>query len=1323
MSHPEFAPKMVFADRFTVESVAGRGAMGVVYRARDERRDGAKVALKVLRTPGQRQPFRERFSREAYMLSELRHPGIVAYIDHGVTPEGDPFLAMEWLEGEDLGQRLDHGGLTLVETVHLFRAAADALSAAHRRGFVHRDLKPENIFLRDGRPEVPILLDFGVGRLPASDLTAAGVAVGTPLYMAPEQARGDQDIGPSADVFALGCVMYKCLIGRTPFPDEGHPTVVLARILRGDVPQLRTLRPSMPETLDHLLQRMLAKEPARRPKDAHALLEELNALGSFSDEPAPEKITQVAIPLSIEQQLVSVILVVQEELLQELQELPEDTARRLLRMRRQGLASALRGRFDACVEVMRDGSMIVTLAQTERMTATDQAAQAARCALFLRENLASPEASSLGGGERIAITTGRGIVSEEHLPNGEVFDRANGLLHRSTTKALTSRDSSPGILVDDMTAHLLDSRFQLRHTDSGVFVLDSELDIDEARPLLGKPTPCVGRERELTALQLLLDDCCEESVARLAVVIAAPGIGKSRLRHEFLRRVHHNNVHGVDVWFGRGDPTRAGAPYDLLTNALRRLIDVREGEDLAEQQRKLGERVRRHVPPDEAAFVTEFLGELCGIPFASETSPKLMLARADPRAMVSQILGAFVAFVRAECDAHPVLIVLEDLHWSDALTVRVIDASLRDCHDKRVMVLALARPEVKELYPKLWTERKRRDFVLDGLSKRASEQLVRRTLEADVAPETVARIVEQAAGNALFLEELIRFVSEGPSDSMPDTVLAMLQARLQRLEPEVRRVLRAASVYGATFWRGGVLALLGESVSMASLDERLEELVHRELITQNSTTRLLSDIEYAFRHALVREAAHGLLTDEDREAGHRAAAAFLQSMGERDPSVLAEHHALGHEMEQAATLYARAARKAADFANLREATQLAERGIACGATGELLATLHNAQGRALLFECDFAKAYACVSEALPLLRRGSDDWCYAVGTMLGAAPTQGRYDDVILWGDTLRTTDPELAALGVYFEALCVLVAMMTWMGHPAEVQTYLARIDEMSAMTDNVFARAVSDYTRAHASWYLSRDPWSVSTAAARAETTFAPIGYRRLLSHTRAYGGASLAHMGSLDAGEEMLRSARADALVDGDRITTGIATTELAMALVDREDEGARDEAEQLLRSYVCDDQAGDEGLRGQGHSVLAQILLERGDFEAAERQARRALSLMTLFIVVRPYADAALVTILLRSGRLAEARAHADVALAHLDQLGGGGFAEVRLRFAAFEAYAASGDDAGANQLLQGAVEQVRIRADAIADPTVRMGYLTKNATSRRVLEEASKRLES
>ncbi|WXA83712.1 protein kinase [Pendulispora rubella] len=1271
--------------------------MGVVYRARDRECDGATVALKVLPPFGNRHHFRERFYREAYMLSQLQHPGIVAYIDHGVTCTELPFLAMEWLDGEDLSDRLDHDGLSLVDTLRLLSGVADALSAAHRRGFVHRDLKPENIFLRHGRPDAPTLLDFGVARLVRSELTAAGLAVGTPLYMAPEQARGEPDVGPTADVFAFGCVMYKCLTGRTPFAD-GHPTVVVASILMDDFPPLHTLRPDLPESLGLLLQRLLAKDPARRPKDANALLEELRALGSLSDTPAPGKIMRAlgtGSP-SDEQQLVSVILVVDEEVT----EFPSPDAslkRTSRRAQRQVLGDVLRTRFDARVEVLLDGSMIVTLAQTERMTATDQAVQAARCALFLSEQLASP---------RVVITTGRGVVVGEHLPSGEVLERANRLLLHGTAS---------GIRLDDTTAHLLDARFQKRRTNFGFFVLDSELAIDDARPLLGKPTPFVGRDRELPQLQLLLAECCEDSVARLAVLIAPPGVGKSRLRHEFVRRVQQGRE--VDVWFGRSDPTRAGRPYGLLADALRHLVDLRDGEDTFVQQRKLEEAVRRHVPATEARFVTEFLGELCGVPFPSATSVKLRHARTEPRTMVAQVTAALIAFLRAECSARPVLLVLEDLHWGDALTVRLIDASLRECHDQPLMVLALARPEIEELYPKLWLERKRQVFWLDGLSHRASKQLIAAALGPNVAPEIVTRIVEQAAGNALFLEELIRFVAEGRSDVMPDTVLAMLQARLRRLEPELRRILRAASVYGDTFWRGGVLALLDHRVSPDRLDERLDELVHCELITRNATSRVLGDTEYAFRHALVREAAHSMLTDEDREAWHRAAAEFLESMGESDAHVLAEHYALGGDKDRAAVLYARAAADALNHANLRGVTSLAERGIGCGATGNLRGILRSVQARVAMLEGDYGKGRELVSEALSLLPRGGIDWCYAVGTMaFGAAPSPVNHQEILLWGDVLRATDPEPGAAGAYIDSLRILVNILSFFGRHAEVQTCLTRMDWVANVSGNLSARGSWELSRALSGWYLSRDPWSAWVAAARAESIFETLNYPRLLANARIYGGLLLTHLGDVDGGEEKLRTARAEAVQDGDTWTSGMATCQLAMTLADKDDGASREEAEQLLWTFL-NDRTGDHHLKGFAKAILAHILLDRGALDAAEQHVRHALETLTSIVVLRPYAEAARLNILLHGGRLAEARERAGAELAWLEQCGGAGFVEGRLRLAVFEAYASSGDPR-ARSILDGAIEQILCRAEAIPDLAMRKRFVEHNAINQRTLEKGS-----
>jgi eukaryotic-like serine/threonine-protein kinase len=194
--------------RFLVEAEVDRGGSGVVHRAID-RHTGRPVALKLLAVgAAATSSDLDRFAREARLLAELRHPGIVGYVAHGHSASGQPFIAMEWLDGEDLGRRLARGPLDVRGALRVVRSAAEALAVAHRRGVVHRDLKPSNIFLRDGRLESAVLLDFGIARpmRGITKITATGAVLGTPDYMAPEQARGDE-IGPAADVFALGSVL------------------------------------------------------------------------------------------------------------------------------------------------------------------------------------------------------------------------------------------------------------------------------------------------------------------------------------------------------------------------------------------------------------------------------------------------------------------------------------------------------------------------------------------------------------------------------------------------------------------------------------------------------------------------------------------------------------------------------------------------------------------------------------------------------------------------------------------------------------------------------------------------------------------------------------------------------------------------------------------------------------------------------------------------------------------------------------------------------------------------------------------------------------
>ncbi len=206
------SPGDVLADRFVIERLAGSGGMGTIHRGKDLFTREA-VAIKVMAS--ERLGDANRFAQEAAVLAELSHPSIVRYIAHGTTPRAAPFLAMEWLDGEDLAERLARSPLTVEQSLMLFRRACEGVAAAHARGVVHRDLKPSNLFLVDRDPASLKVLDFGIARQREGTrtLTQSGTVLGTVGYMSPEQAMGPRDVDARADVFALGCVLFECLTG------------------------------------------------------------------------------------------------------------------------------------------------------------------------------------------------------------------------------------------------------------------------------------------------------------------------------------------------------------------------------------------------------------------------------------------------------------------------------------------------------------------------------------------------------------------------------------------------------------------------------------------------------------------------------------------------------------------------------------------------------------------------------------------------------------------------------------------------------------------------------------------------------------------------------------------------------------------------------------------------------------------------------------------------------------------------------------------------------------------------------------------------------
>lgn len=266
--------------------------MATIYRGQDMRMDRV-VAIKVLREVYSTDPkFVTRFQREAKAASSLQHPNIVQVYDYGQT-DGNYFIVMELVEGTDLRRYLRSRGLLAVDrAIIIAHDVALGLGAAHRRGIVHRDVKPQNVLVgRDGSIK---LTDFGIASvykdINAERLTTTGMTLGTVQYYAPEQAQGEI-VSPSADVYALGIVMYEMLAGRTPF--DGDTPVAVAMQHIQDLPTPPTYyNPNIPPALEEIILRCLEKEPERRYRDGSALARALELLGETEvDEGLPGAVT------------------------------------------------------------------------------------------------------------------------------------------------------------------------------------------------------------------------------------------------------------------------------------------------------------------------------------------------------------------------------------------------------------------------------------------------------------------------------------------------------------------------------------------------------------------------------------------------------------------------------------------------------------------------------------------------------------------------------------------------------------------------------------------------------------------------------------------------------------------------------------------------------------------------------------------------------------------------------------------------------------------------------------------------------------------------
>jgi serine/threonine protein kinase/tetratricopeptide (TPR) repeat protein len=1304
----------VIAERFEIEREMATGGMGRIYRARD-RQQGGYVAIKLLSQQSPR--LRSRLLREAAILAEIHHPGIVRYIAHGPLDGDMVYLVMEWLEGEDLGRflgRRPHGSssmsasgsgsfdgsalldgtttdtmlvdtqtgggrasaggarvepLTIPEAIALGRRLASAVAELHRRGIVHRDIKPSNLFLAGGALDQVKLLDFGTayqyGR--ADHLTRRGAIVGTPHYMAPEQARAGGVITPATDVWAIGCVLYRCLTGTRPF--EGNDVVaVLTRILLEPPVPILVLRPDVPLALADVIMQALEKEPTARAPDADTVVQALESLGDTERLVRTARYMARAMSPSLTSAESRVTCMLFADFARFEQTEDESLAQ---------IAQPLGGQ----PQTLADGTVLVTIPHVR--LPGDQAARAARVALALQCEY--PEL-------RMVLATGRTMEN-----------RANEVAMRidvdAAVQALHSAAPSR-IQLDATTAAALGSRFMVVR-ENGRSYLGPERDHEAARTLLGRPTRWVGRRSELAALVATFDECAEERVARAVLVTAPAGMGKSRLREELVRTLHQRGEEFLLIT-ASGDAINAGSPLVMLAPALRRLAGILDGGDPRLARRKLRARISETLSGETLARVLPYLGEMIGLSHAGEDSGPMRLSPHSPAAVDERMREAWQIFLRAECARRPVLIVLDDLHWGDLPSVSYIDAALEALRDRPLMVLALARPEVRTLFPQLWTRRDVLDMSLAPLSPRAAAVLVRDALGDRVDDETIDRIVRRAGGNAFFLEELIRGVAESGSGEVPETVLGMVQARLDALGPEAKRILRAASVFGEVFWRGGVESLLGPGGTF-DVASWLDELAARELIQRAPHGHLPGEREYSFRHTLVREAAYAMLTDEDRRLGHALAGDWLEQIGEKDSFVLAEHFLRGGEPDRAFPCYLHAAEHALEEGHHELALQRARRAVDAGARGSLLGQLRAVQAAAAFESNRYADSLRLGCEAMTSVPHGSVTWFRAIGHAIAAAFMEDDHQTATTLCATLlqATCEPDAAAEQIM--CLCRAANQMLLRGLGDQVTPFLQHITELEAALPTSDARIQGPV----------RSIWAFVAGQRGDLGTAAELLEQSIQAFDRAGDtGNAVAQRNTLAAVEiEMGRFDRALALADhnltilrSSKTRHGYHFARITAAYCMAQQARRRVEARELLESGIA-------GYRVLGHSIMEahglvrlaalELLDERP--EAAEQAAARAVACVASWPSTLSWALAMHARTLLELGRVSEALAHAQRAMELYQRLGGLLFGGALPPLVLAQALHASGDIERARAAATAATAELARRGASLKDPAARRSF--------------------
>jgi predicted ATPase/class 3 adenylate cyclase len=670
---------------------------------------------------------------------------------------------------------------------------------------------------------------------------------------------------------------------------------------------------------------------------------------------------------------------------------PEDV--RALLSRYHGRVRAELERFGGTVEKFI-GDAVVALFGAP-VAHEDDPERAVRAALAIREWVGDETDLQI----RIGVNTGPALVTlgarpelGEGMASGDVVN---------TAARLQTAAPVDGILVGEQTYRATNRAIEYRAADPVSAKGKSEpvlaWEAVQARSRLGvdvtrtHTAPLVGRGRELELLVDLLERVRVERTPQLVTLVGVPGIGKSRLLAELIGRIDQGGR--LVTWRqGRSLPYGEGVSFWALGEIAKAQAGVLESDSTEEAARKLDDAVARSIADEtEARWVATHLRPLAGV---AADAP----ASAERR---GEAFAAWRRFVEALGEERPLVLVFEDLHWADEGLLDFVDELADRLADVPVLVVGVARPELLARRP-AWGGGKANatTISLAPLSDDDTAQLVEGLRErAALAPETQAALLEHAGGNPLYAEEFVRMLADrgtaGPR--LPESVHGIIAARLDALPPEDKGLLQDAAVLGKVFWSGAVAHVAERD--RHELEESLYGLERRELVRRERRSSVAGELEYAFRHVLVREVAYETVPRAARAERHLRAAQWLESLGRPDDHAdqLAHHYLAALELARAAGIdaavrageAAAALARAGDRAYGLNAFETAARfygealtlGVAAGERPRLLLRL----GSALHFSGD-ARAIEVLEQAREaLISAGDPEAAAEAGAALGSA--------------------------------------------------------------------------------------------------------------------------------------------------------------------------------------------------------------------------------------------------------------------------------------------------------------------------------------------------